>query len=522
MRALARLLVLFAIGLGTQPSAAAGARPAFEEYLTVDEALALAFPKADRVEQRTAVLTEEERLALEPRLRARKAPRIVRYYVGTKDKRCLGYALVDEVLGKSQPITYFLRVEPDLTIKSVEILAYRESHGGEIRREKFREQFVGKSPASVLRLQADIRNISGATISCRSLTDGVHDLLVILELCTRLPGQSGAPVEPAPAGPAAEGGPFARSQLLMGTTLKLQVFASERAAADRACDAAFQEVARLERLLSNWRPESEISALARLAGKAPLPVSPETFELLQRAQTLSRETLGAFDVCCGPLVELWKSAAASQCEPTAGAVDSARALGGIAQLELDASTRTARLQGHGARIDPGGIGKGFALERAALELERLGAKAALLDFGGQILALDPPPGREAWPVEIRDPRDPERSLAFLELVRASVSTTSDDQRGLELAGRRISHVVDPRTGQPACGLASASVVCAFADGRGAAEADAWSTAMFVLGAGAGLPLARDRGLAVLLLTDEGSVLRSETFARFERPRESAR
>jgi thiamine biosynthesis lipoprotein len=399
-------------------------------------------------------------------------------------------------------------------VRFVEIVSYRESHGGEIRREPFRAQFVGKRLSDPLVLSRDVRNIAGATISCRALTDGVHDVLAILTAALPV----AAPATPPRAGQAplagtqahaAAGEIVTRVRLAMGTELEIRAMEGEASHAEQAIALAFAEVERLEALWSTWRPESELSRLNAAAGGAPLRMSDETLELLQRAQQYSRESEGAFNVLAGPSIELWRRAAKSGAAPTPAELESACALAANDVLELDLAAKTARLARAGALVDVGGIGKGAALDRAARVLEASGVHVALLNFGGQILALDPPPGRSGWKVEVRDPRGGETALSVLELARASLSTSADDQRGLSVGGRPVSHIVDPRNGRPACGIASATVVL----GDGTA-ADAWSKVVFVLGPDAAAALREREGLATLVLSDAGELRASASFAKF--------
>jgi thiamine biosynthesis lipoprotein len=170
-------------------------------------------------------------------------------------------------------------------------------------------------------------------------------------------------------------------------------------------------------------------------------------------------------------------------------------------IELDPVHSRARLSVVGAAVDVGGIGKGYALDRARLVLEQAGVHAALLDFGGQMLALDPPPGERAWNVDLCDPRHPESTLVRVDLVHASLSSSADYERGVHIAGRRVSHIVDPRTGMPVEGMIGTSVIRPTAT-----EADALSTALYVMGKENGLKFAQVHGYAALLVDASGTVV----------------
>ncbi len=481
------------------------------EYLTRDEALKLAFPGDVVVESRAITATKEEVKTLEKRLGRKGLSPKFTCFTGKKADKLLGYAIITDARGKSQPFTYMVATDPKGVITMVELLAYRESHGGEIRQRRFLDQYKGKNSDSKLKLHGDIRNISGATISCRSITDGIRAVLAYLDTLV-LPKKSagdGSPILLASAGASdvpLGRRPVRRTQYLMGTLLEITVHAPDRATADGAANAAFAEVARLEALFSTFRRESELS---RLNAAGALALSPEAFDLLARGQALYGATRGAFDMTVYPLVRLWKDAAAANTLPDAAAIRAARARVDARQLTLDAARHEARL-GEGFRVEVGGIGKGYALDAAARVLREQGITGALLNFGGQLLAIGPPPGAPGWPVEIRDPRDPDIALATIWLARGSVSTSADDARGLFIAGTRYSHIVDPRTGRPAVGTLSATVVT-----PSATDADALSTGLFVLGQADGLAVARERDLAVLLLDADGHRHATDAFTRLE-------
>lgn len=182
---------------------ALGAAPCRAEvYYTDQEALALAFPAADETQTVRSVVTDTQRAQIAELAGPGTVPRLFTHRVARKDGNVLGYAVIGDVLGKQRPITYLLAVDADLRVTLLEILAYRESHGGEIRRPSFRAQFTGKTSSDPLRLREDIANISGATISCRAVTDAVRrDLACLTVLLGR--GQY-APTQAPEDGPEAE------------------------------------------------------------------------------------------------------------------------------------------------------------------------------------------------------------------------------------------------------------------------------------------------------------------------------
>jgi Na+-translocating ferredoxin:NAD+ oxidoreductase RnfG subunit len=169
-----------------------------ERYLTADEARKLCFPKADRFEERVARFTDAQKKSIASKSRVAVLNRGQRYWLAYHDTNFLGVLVADHVLGKHEIIDYAIAIAPAGEVSQVEILEYRESHGYEVRNQKWRDQFRGKNVKSKLRLNDDIYNISGATISCRQVTEGVKRVLATYELVLRpaLPGGS-VPDQPA-------------------------------------------------------------------------------------------------------------------------------------------------------------------------------------------------------------------------------------------------------------------------------------------------------------------------------------
>ncbi|MBK7874733.1 MAG: FAD:protein FMN transferase [Planctomycetes bacterium] len=442
-----------------------------------------------------------------------EGPRTLRVFVARDAQGLAGMAVIADAPGKCQPITYLLATDASARIRAVEVLVYREAHGGEVRDERWRKQFAGKGPTDALRLSDDVRNVAGATISCRSLTDAVRRDVQALEVARGELARraAAADAKPDPAADAREraartegtkptddradapAAAVVRTRLLMGTTLTIEAREGDAARASEAIEAAFDVVAALERALSDWDATSEASRLST-AGGAWIELSEPLSTVLLRARHWQTESGGAFDPCLGAWTRLAR-VNALPAEPAA--LDALRATAGPGALELD-GTR-ARLPRAGTRLDLGAIGKGFALDRAASELERRGVHCALLDFGGQLLALDAPLGEPGWPVAVRDPAAPDSTLALAPIARLSLACTADYERGRVVDGRRVSHVLDPRTGRPVEGVLGVLVLH-----PSATDADALSTAVFVLGAAEGERFARERGLVARVWPSSGA------------------
>jgi FAD:protein FMN transferase len=263
---------------------------------------------------------------------------------------------------------------------------------------------------------------------------------------------------------------------VMGTVLDLRVEGADRARALEASETATREISRVEDLLSTWKPGGPLDRLNRASPGEPVVLGAEAAGALSEVFAWSGRTGGVFDPTVLPLVRAWDLRGAGR---VPGDRELSRALAetGRSRFRVDAAGgRAWRLSGE-AGIDEGAWGKGYALDRAAAALRQGGTRRALIDLGGQVLAL----GRTV--VSIADPRNRGHAAATLSVANASVSTSGNSERGLTVGGRRVGHLLDPHTGAPAPDFGSATVVAP----TGLA-ADVLSTAFFVLGPEKGLVL----------------------------------
>jgi thiamine biosynthesis lipoprotein len=245
-----------------------------------------------------------------------------------------------------------------------------------------------------------------------------------------------------------------------------------------AINAAHDEIDRLEEQLTVYRDTSEVSALNRRAADAAVPVSDNLFELLQLAERLTRETEGAFDVTAGALIKAWGFYRGPRRVPAPQERFTARQRVGMHYVQLDPGPRTVRYLRPGLEINLGSIGKGYALDEVGQLLRRRWGVTAGLIHGGHssVLALGTQPGKEqGWAVGVAHPCEARR-LAVVHLRDRALGTSAATFQHLEYNGRKLGHILDPRTGWPAEGLASVSVTAPTA-----AEADALATAFFILG-----------------------------------------
>ena len=235
---------------------------------------------------------------------------------------------------------------------------------------------------------------------------------------------------------------------------------------------ALDQVERLEEQMAVFRPESEISRINRLAALRPVEVEPRLFEVLELAMRLYRETQGAYDITSGPLWEVWGFARRAGAIPSDVQLAEARGRVGGHLIELDPQQKTVRFLRPGVQLNLGSIGKGYAVDCCAERL-RTGGIGEFLIHGGQSSAAAA--GRK-WTVGLRDPLHPARRLAELRLCDRALGTSGAQFQSFRHRGRRFGHILDPRTGWPAEGVLSATVLAPTAT-----LADGLSTAFYVMG-----------------------------------------
>lgn len=279
------------------------------------------------------------------------------------------------------------------------------------------------------------------------------------------------------ATPAGELSRVERAEEAMGSMFGLVLYGPDRAALEAAADAAFEEVHRLDRMLSNYKPGSEWSGVNRDAASRPVVVSSELFELLAQCLEYSRRSEGAFDITIGPLMKLWGFYKGEGTLPRPGEVAGVLERVGYRHVQLDGAARTVRFLRAGLELDPGGIGKGYAVDRMVAVLKRMGVKSALVSAAGSsIYGLGAPPLAAAgWPVSLGAPGEPDRSVGEVRLKNQSLSTSGSYEKAFRAGGYRYSHLIDPRSGYPAQGVASISVVA-----PRTIDSEAWTKPFFIL------------------------------------------
>lgn len=260
----------------------------------------------------------------------------------------------------------------------------------------------------------------------------------------------------------------------MGLPVRIVVHTPDEHTARAAARAAFARIAALDRMMSDYRPDSELRRLEHQIGR-DVRVSLELSAVLGRAVAIAAATDGAFDPTVGPLVTLWREARRTGHMPAAESLRAARERVGWRHLQVDEKNGTVRLAVPGMRLDLGGIAKGYILQEALATLRGHGVDSALLEAGGDLLVGNAPPGRTGWRIDAPG-ADPEFVARASSLTNAALATSGSTAQFTEMDGVRYSHIVDPRTGLAVTTPYTARVIAM--DG---ATADATATALTVLG-----------------------------------------
>ena len=282
----------------------------------------------------------------------------------------------------------------------------------------------------------------------------------------------------AASGPAAVH--YRGSHVSMGTTYGIQLYGDGRDDLPLVAERAFDEVDRIDRLMSVYKRNSAVSFINRRAGREAVLVEPELFDFLQRCLAFSRQSQGAFDVTVQPLMRVWGFFGGPGRLPPQTELRNVLQRVGYRKLSLDPGRRTVRFLREGMALDLGGIAKGYAVDRVVSLLREYRIESALVSAGGStVFGLGAPPGKSAWRVKVRDPvspRDPRRSALTVWLENQCLSISGSYENSFTHQGVTYSHIMDPRIGRPVQGLLSVAVVA----GSGM-EGDALDNALFVMG-----------------------------------------
>lgn len=285
---------------------------------------------------------------------------------------------------------------------------------------------------------------------------------------------------------------------LMGNRFELSVAGDNEKEAFEKIDAAVTEISRIEKLLTTYNEESQTALINRNAGIAPVKVDAEVFDLIMRSKRISDITQGAFDITYGSVdKQLWNFDKSMTSLPDEETARKAVHLINYKNVIMDTEKQTVFLKEKGMRIGFGGIGKGYAAEKAKQVLQQLGVESGIVNAAGDLTAWGLQPNGEEWTIGIADPNAARNPFSYLSVTDTAIATSGNYEKFVMIGGKRYSHTIDPKTGLPVTGIKSVTVICPNAE-----IADAMATPVMIMGIKVGLDMVNQvKGLACIIVDD---------------------
>ena len=294
---------------------------------------------------------------------------------------------------------------------------------------------------------------------------------------------------------------FKKKQNLLGSPFEITVVASDSIQGNQFLELAISEVKRVENLISDWIPTSQISNVNKNAGIGPVKVDSEVFDLVDRAVKISKLTSGAFDISYASMDRIWKFDGSMKEMPTAEAIKNSVAKVGYQNIILNKNESSIFLKNEGMKLGLGGIGQGYIADKIKVVLQENGCSSGLVNVSGDINTWGKQPNGLPWSVGIINPMNKNKVFATFPLDDRAVETSGSYEKYVTFNGKRYSHIIDPRTGYPASGIISVSVFA-----KQTELADALATGIFVLGIEVGLDLVNQlNGIDCIIVDDKGAV-----------------
>ena len=299
---------------------------------------------------------------------------------------------------------------------------------------------------------------------------------------------------------------FRKAMKLMGNHFELSVVAGDQEQAFQWIDGGVQEIQRIERLLTTFDEASETNLINRNAGIGPVRVSGETFDLIQRSVRISGITQGAFDISYGSVDKrLWNFDQQMQRLPDKATARKRVRLINYRNILLDTGSSTVFLKNKGMRIGFGGIGKGYAAERAKKVMQEMGVRSGVVNASGDLVAWGYQPDGKPWTIGISNPDTPEKVIGLLNVTDMALATSGNYEKYVLIDGKRYSHTIDPRTGLPVTGVKSVTIICPNAE-----IADAMATPVMIMGVRTGMDMINQIShLEAIIIDDDNKVYKSD-------------
>ena len=299
---------------------------------------------------------------------------------------------------------------------------------------------------------------------------------------------------------------YTKTSLKMGSHFEVIAVDSDSIRALQAIELAYQEIDRIEKLISSWQATSQTTRINKAAGISPVVVDQELYNLIYRCLKISRLTQGAYDISFAGMGDIWEFNGQELEElPDSAQVAVASGLVNYKNVMLDRDQHSVFLTQPGMKIGFGSIGKGYAANRAMEIMKQHGIRSGMINAGGDLISWGKNINHDAWSVGIANPDKDQGIAGWLALEDVALVTSGDYEKFFTFNQQRYGHIIDPRTGYPAMGIKSVSVICPDAE-----LADALATAVYVLGRVEGLQLLNQlTGVEGLLITSDNQMLKSK-------------
>lgn len=300
-----------------------------------------------------------------------------------------------------------------------------------------------------------------------------------------------------------------KTTLLMGSKFEITIVAKDAQTAENNIDSVIREISRIEFLISDWKPASQISQVNSNAGIKPIKVDREVFDLTKRALYLSKITGGAFDISFAAMDRIWKFDGSMTEMPTAEAIRKSVERVGYKNIILDSVNSTIYLKTKGMKIGFGALGEGYAADHCRNMMLKKGIKAGIVNGSGDMSTWGKPPKGNHWTIGITNPFQRDSLYAVVPLKNSAVVTSGSYEKFVVFDGKRYSHIINPVTGYPATGLTSVTIF-----GPDAELANGFSTSIMVLGKEAGLKFINQfPKFSCIMFGDDGQVYHSKNLSQ---------
>ncbi len=298
---------------------------------------------------------------------------------------------------------------------------------------------------------------------------------------------------------------YKKTTKLMGCRFEITVVAENQESGDRYIQLAIEEISRIEKMISSWDEDSETSKINRNAGIAPVKVSRELINLIQRSLKISKLTDGAFDITYASMDKIWRFDGSMTAVPSVDEVKHSIRNVDYKNIIINTEEQTVYLKNRGMRIGFGALGKGYAADRAKALLQKQGVVAGIINASGDLNTWGTQPDGKDWVVAIVNPLNKSKVFSWMPVQNSAVVTSGNYENYVKFNGEIYSHIINPKTGYPSKGILSVTIFTANAE-----IADALATSVFVMGVDAGLNMVNQlKGVECIVVDENSKVIESD-------------